>query len=94
MTKEKDECYGCGRPWKEPSLFCPMCQDKGIPSSAGGLIESVAKFKPGTEMNNLKYTDACGKCGAPNTVTPVGWFCKSCSDAMDLSDKIRKQQGR
>jgi hypothetical protein len=50
----------------------------------------VASFKPGIEENNRKYPDPCGKCGKPNSVTSIGWFCADCSQAMDLSERIRK----
>jgi len=86
LTKEKDECYGCSRPWKGNSLFCPMCEEKGIASSGGGLIESVAKFKPGTQISNEKYNEACIICKAPNTV--VFGICAECTHKMSYNSVL------
>lgn len=90
MTKEQKECPGCQRPWNGDSIYCSICQAHGVGGQEGGLGAMVASFKPGIEENNRKYPDPCGKCGKPNSVTSIGWFCADCSQAMDLSERIRK----
>lgn len=78
----KDECVGCGKQWKG-SLYCAECQSHNVgttQSSLGGLVAKASLFK-----SVEKVLEDCHKCGKPNSVTSVGWFCSGCIHEMSYN---------
>jgi hypothetical protein len=86
-TKEP-VCVGCKKEWKGKSLYCSDCQLHQVGNNEAGLAGLVATFKPGTAEFNEKYSDACHKCGLPNTVSSKGWFCESCIHVMSWNSYL------
>ena len=86
MSLERDEEIAA----REEEVIVYHAGNKKIkePVIAHDLIAGIAAFRPAIELQKSNYPDPCGKCGAPNSVTKAGWFCKACMDDLEIHTDV------